>query len=77
MFEQEAGTNTSGEEAGIRMSEPGVDRRASQLEVDRRTPAGAADSRLRAAEERSTGQARSTYMGSGVSGRRSMTSLII
>jgi hypothetical protein len=77
MFELEAGTSTSVPAAGIRMSEPGVDRRASQLEVDRRTPAGAADSRLRAAEERSIERAHSTYMELGVSGRRSMTSLII
>ena len=76
MLELEAGTSTSGPEADIRMSEVGADRRASQLDADRRTPVEVADSRLRAAEERSTEQARSTYMGSGVSGRRSMTSPI-
>jgi hypothetical protein len=77
MFELEAGTSTSGPEADRRMSEVGADRRASQLEADRRTPAEVADSRAPAAEERSTEQARSTYMGSRVSGRRSMTSLIV
>jgi hypothetical protein len=77
MFELEAGTSTSVPEADRRMSEAGADRRASQLEADRSTPVGVADSRFRAAGERSTEQAHSTYMGSGVSGRRSMTSLLV
>lgn len=77
MFEVEAGTSTFGLGTDRRMSEAGADRRASQPEADRRTLVGAADSRLPAAEERSTEQARSTYMGSEVSGRRSMASLIV
>jgi hypothetical protein len=77
MFELEAGTSTSVPAADRRMSEVGADRCVSQLEVDRSTPAEAVDSTPRAAEERSIEQARSTYMGSAVSGRRSMTSLLV
>lgn len=49
MSEPEAGTSTSGQEAGVRMSELGADRRASQVEACRCIPAEVADSRFRAA----------------------------
>jgi hypothetical protein len=77
MFELEAGTSTSGPEAGTRMSEVPVDRHASQLGADRCIPVGVADSRLQVVEERSIEQPHSTYTRSGVSGRRSMTSLLV
>ena len=48
MSELVADTNTSGQEAGIRMSELGADRRASQMEACRCIPAEVADSRFRA-----------------------------
>jgi len=50
MSELEAGTSTSGQEAGIHMSELGADRRASQEEACRCIPAEVADSRFRAVE---------------------------
>lgn len=51
MSELEADTSTSGEEAGIHMSEATGDRPASQVEADRYIPAEVPDSRLRAVEE--------------------------
>ena len=83
MSELEAGTSTSGEEVGIRMSEMGADRRASQVEADRRIPSEVADSRLRAvgvldlAEPCSIAAARTQCKQPAVSGRRSMTSLVV
>ena len=48
MFELVADTSTSGQEAGIRMSELGADRCASQVEACKCIPAEVADSRFRA-----------------------------
>jgi hypothetical protein len=80
--EAEAGSSVPPEEAGTCTSELEADSNAPPEEVDTCTSEVGADSRLWAVEERgapqqrSTGQARSTYMRSGASARRSRTCLL-
>jgi hypothetical protein len=83
MFEMVADTSTSEQEAGIRMSELGVDTRASQVEAGRCIPAEVADSRFRAVEGLNAARpcsivvARRLCMQPAVWGYSSMTSPVV
>jgi hypothetical protein len=83
MSEPEAGTSTSGPEAGIRKFEMGADTGVSQVEAGRCILAGAADSKVQAAgalcvaRRYSIAVARRLHTQPAVSGHSSMTSLVV